>query len=357
MNMNGEVIDTSMAYKELTDPDGNIYPKGAILVRLTQADKLSTVRDLVAIPLTPSEYEIPLVGEHVSITTGMSVDTNIDVIRNRYYYSKVLNSTNNAAENIVQGFNNLTAVKSSILSGGIRNTSTSNQRTNTRTLSFLQPFEGDKIFQSRYGSSIRFSTNISDTTKYTQSPTWSGTVRNSPILMLTNGIDSTSRNVTQYAIEDINKDLSSIYLTSNQLINLTTSQPRIAIGNINVNAYTKAQIIVNSNRIVLNAVNDSIILSSKKTVSISTPNWAADMDKMFTQIDTMNRQLVALTSQVTTLTTLLTTAATADVTVATSIGLPGAGITIAGTAGILSQLSTVTSELSKITATLATLKQ
>jgi hypothetical protein len=357
MNMHGEVIDNSMAFKETVDANGITYPKGSILVRINQAAKITTVQNIIAMPLTTSEYEIPLVGEHVIISNGMSVDTNIDVIRNRYFYSKVINSTDNAAENIVQGFGNLKSTNTNILSRGIRNTDVTNQLTNTRSLAFLQPFEGDKILQSRYGSAIRFSSNVLDTTKYTQKPVWSGTTRYSPIISITNGIESISRNVKQFAIEDINKDMSSIYLTSNQLTGLTLSQPRISLGNTDVSIYNKPQVILNSSRIVLNAKDDSIVLASKKTVSISTPNWAVDADKLFTQINNMQIQLTSLASQVTVLTTLLATSATADIPIATSIGLPGPALTLAGTAGVTSQLSTITSELSKITAILATLKQ
>ena len=75
-------------------------------------------------------------------------------------------------------------------------------------------------------------------------------------------------------VEDVNKDLSSIYLTSYQQIPLVTdikNNPSISSLPLQeVSTYNNSQIILSSNRLVFNAKNDGIILNSKKAISLQT---------------------------------------------------------------------------------------
>jgi len=84
----------------------------------------------------------------------------------------------------------------------------------------LKPFEGDTIIQPRWGQSIRFSSTI---TTMKSSNTWSNSGQEGdPITIIVN---SQGKRITRSPfdpiVEDINKDGSSIYLTSTQEINLT----------------------------------------------------------------------------------------------------------------------------------------
>ena len=75
--------------------------------------------------------------------------------------------------------------------------------------------------------------------------------------------------------EDINKDQSSIYLTSNQKINIEVSSK-------NYNSYTeqpispkeydKNQIILNSGRLLFNTIDNDILFSSKKSINFNSVN-------------------------------------------------------------------------------------
>lgn len=83
----------------------------------------------------------------------------------------------------------------------------------------LQPFEGDTILESRFGQSIRFGSTIP---VMKQRNNWSNYGNNGdPITIIVNG-QSTNSGLSKYdpLVEDINKDKSSIYLTSGQEINL-----------------------------------------------------------------------------------------------------------------------------------------
>jgi hypothetical protein len=100
------------------------------------------------------------------------------------------------------------------------------------------------------------------------------------------GVDG-SYNSWVPSIEDINQDLSSIYLTSNQkinvfysnnlsdsfnLLNLVYKNPSQSdIYQLTYNSgFTDPQIILNSNRLVFNAKTDPIILKSPQVIHLSS---------------------------------------------------------------------------------------
>jgi hypothetical protein len=141
----------------------------------------------------------------------------------------------------------------------------------------LLPFNGDIIYEGRWGNSLRFGSTIIPPTN-TQSSinnNWSVTGSNGdPITILRNGQPS---NVTDEGwlpiTENLSTDLSSIYLTSYQKI-------PFSIANENFISYTtppttpaqyaNPQLILNSDRVVINAKNDSVLISGQNSVGISS---------------------------------------------------------------------------------------
>lgn len=92
--------------------------------------------------------------------------------------------------------------------------------TEKKDVKSLRPFEGDTIFQPRWGQSIRFGSTV---TTMKSSNNWSNSGQEGdPITIIVN---SQGKRITRSPfdpiVEDINKDGSSIYLTSTQEINLT----------------------------------------------------------------------------------------------------------------------------------------
>jgi hypothetical protein len=292
MNVHAEVVDTSMAYKETVDSTGIVYPKGTIKVRLDNGGNNSgQPTEAYATPLNANDFEIPITGEHVLLTTANTSDTNIDRIRTGYFYSKPINAVNNLNVNVLTGFYNTKAVKSGdqTLQNGIRNTDQSTSifqspklyTFGTSNLSFLQPFEGDRIIQSRFGSAIRFSSTVKgDTSIYNNRPPWDGSAANSPLIVIANGISSLTKNSSQYAIENINDDNSSIYITSEQQVDLKPSQV-INETISTIGSYSNSQVIINADRLVFNSKSNSIVLSASETIAMSTPDWKLDMNKFF----------------------------------------------------------------------------
>ena len=135
----------------------------------------------------------------------------------------------------------------------------------------LLPFEGDYIIQGRQGGSIRFS---STTKLYSSENEWSSIGNeDSPITIITNGLKFDPKK--SYYVEQINKDDSSLYLTSTQQLPLQTDKTGILnplTNPIDPSKYFNSQAILNSDRIVLNSKKDEVMLFAKTNVEISTKN-------------------------------------------------------------------------------------
>lgn len=143
----------------------------------------------------------------------------------------------------------------------------------------LLSFNGDVIYEGRWGNSLRFGSTISTppNSQLLINNNWSVTGSNGdPITILRNGQPPNSTDEGWIPItEDTSKDLSSIYLTSYQKI-------PFSIANENFVSYTTPpttpaqfthpQIIINSDRIILNAKSDSILISGQNSVGLSSNN-------------------------------------------------------------------------------------
>ena len=121
----------------------------------------------------------------------------------------------------------------------------------------------------------------SETTNQPSQPTslnnWSVSGSNGdPILIFRNGQNPELKGPAQNTIvEDINKDLSSIYITSTQQIPLVASSQNdyLSYGEnkpSSPNQYFGAQIILNSGRLTFNTTQDHIMFSSKKSINLNS---------------------------------------------------------------------------------------
>ena len=93
-----------------------------------------------------------------------------------------------------------------------------------------------------------------------------------------------------FTIEDYDEDKTTLLLASNQILDITTSQPKFGTPIkpiIPPSTFNGAQVLINSDRLVFNSKADSILLSSASTVAISTPAWSVDMDEFFTLFDNL----------------------------------------------------------------------
>ena len=139
----------------------------------------------------------------------------------------------------------------------------------------LMPFMGDIMYEGRFGQSLRLGTTSKSKSQYKNS--WS-TIGNEgdPITILRNGQPRKSSDKGWVPItEDINSDLSSIYLTSYQKLKDFNVASRELYNSYKIkptppSQYSNPQIVLNSDRIIINAKSDHILMSSQKSIGMST---------------------------------------------------------------------------------------
>ena len=181
----------------------------------------------------------------------------------------------------------------------------------------LLPYEGDYLLEGRHGHSIRFGS----TTPY--NPDEKGPLPNhwsidsvgdensqigDPITIIRNGQPDKIESQTWIPItEDINSDKSSIYLTTNQLIPIkVASSNYTSYDKSNKKSYTPSnpkdyqqnQIILNSGRLLFNAYDDSILLSSLNSINLNSKGTVnIDVTKKFVVSGEKNPQIYLGNSQ------------------------------------------------------------
>ena len=136
----------------------------------------------------------------------------------------------------------------------------------------LLPFEGDVIIEGRWGNSIRFSSTVPNSFVRNS---WSLTGNlGDPITIIRNGQFNEPLMASNPIIEDIERDQSSIYLTSKQSLPLTNinSDYEAYISNkpLAPNLYNQRQIAINSGRLLFNVMDDHLLLSGQKSIGLNS---------------------------------------------------------------------------------------
>jgi hypothetical protein len=134
----------------------------------------------------------------------------------------------------------------------------------------LLPFEGDVIYEGRWGNSIRIGSTVQNTPN-----NWSNIGTNGdPILILRNGQGTQTQEGWIPTIEDINNDDSSIYLSSTQQIPIeASSTDYTSYKNYppqKPKDYSGKQILISSGRLVFNTTEDHLLLSSNKSINLNS---------------------------------------------------------------------------------------
>jgi hypothetical protein len=219
-------------------------------------EKVDLDKCKVAKPYQGNIQSYPLIGELVSLIDGPSPSSQISNLGFSKYYTGVINVWNNPQQNSPSG---KTLGRTFIENADIRS---------------LISFEGDTIYQGRKGNGIR----LGSTNKYNSNINEWSEIGNDgdPITIIVNGYVTTDNKNNVPNIEEINKEMSSIYMTSTQKIPLIPSrvdtlnpitQPRFPEKYID-----GSQIILNSDRITLNSKKDEVMIFASSNVEISTNN-------------------------------------------------------------------------------------
>ncbi len=206
---------------------------------------------LPAKPLFPFVNDYPLEGEIVILFNAPSPDSQNSPTAAPTYYLPPVNLWNSPQHNSPVNDKWKTFIQS-------------------KDIKSLLSFEGDRIYQGRKGNGIRFGTTVKLNSDLNE---WSSVGNDGdPITILANGYATTDSSSPH--VEEINKEKSSIYLTATQKLPL---QPGASIVNPRVNTikpnnYYSSQIIMNSDRITLNAKKDEVLLFAKGNIELNTDN-------------------------------------------------------------------------------------
>ncbi len=270
------------------NPPGNVNI-GSIKARLLDTERGKPVEDLTwYAPLNINDTYIPIIGEVVMLVQA----PNRNIVRAKksieYYYLSVVSMMGNVTNNAIKGFSK--PIKQSDLVSY-----TGNQESGTTdslgdyipelAKSNLIAFEGDKLIQGRWGHGIRF-TNTSNGSS--QPSFWNKDGNDGdPLIVISNGHAST---YPDSYLESINDDASTIVLSSAQSIDLEVGNP-VHQSLQSINQFSAGQLVLNSDRIVLNSKSDGVIITGKTGVYISTPNWKTDFNELMDVLEIVITEL------------------------------------------------------------------
>lgn len=185
-----------------------------------------------AYPIFDFIKQLPIKNEIVFIVPGPTERMNDRKSRQQFFYFppfSVWNKVNHGAfPNLQENseFSNQTANQANYQGSAVTGSKVplGNTFTENAKIRNLRPFEGDTLLQGRFGQSVRFGStveqdNYNRVIKKTIKNPWSNSGKNGdPITIIVNGQGDRTDPSYVDMTEDINKDGSSIYMTSTQEI-------------------------------------------------------------------------------------------------------------------------------------------
>jgi|LULU01.1.fsa_nt_gb hypothetical protein len=235
--------------------EGTVDTLFTVYVRTYSNFKTQTLK---AKPANNNIKQIPLKGEHVLIFKGVNQESTVDKVRDQWYYlpahgiQSAINS--NRLPGIAKPKTNTFNIPGTTEKAG--------ETFKEKTISPLQPYEGDLLIEGRWGNSIRLGSSVENSSEYTLNANWSGE-NGSPIIILSN--KRLNKNKKEFIVEDISKDGSSLYLTSDQeLKTLKLNKTLTKSGK-----YNQSQLIGVADRIILSARSNNLILDSSNRITMN----------------------------------------------------------------------------------------
>jgi hypothetical protein len=282
-----------------------------ILCKFLNTDSAASPTDLIqARPINANIKQIPIKGEIVFVCKAPTQYHSGAGYGREFYYTSPISIQSSVHQNGLPGANKVVlddrsnTQKASDAQLGL--TSKLTDRTNVkdiidptfseRTDVFpIQPYSGDIIFEGRWGQSIRLGSTVDTRRRYQQNPSWGiGTgATGNPITIISNGTNPKKNEKTfnQFHIESPDNDDASIWLTSGQSVKFTPASkytPSIfdkEIGLFRKNLFGGNQIILASDRIVLNANKQEIVGFSKAGIGFATEQTLALNGKNIVEIE------------------------------------------------------------------------
>jgi len=304
-----EVVGIDKAFKPSRSKLGMPLNLGAVKIRLASKNTGGSPRiERFAYPMFNFQ-QVPLIGEHIACIKGPSSMTNPGTMSTTYFYLGPISIHGNNHLNPMPGSMDvdkagggglgLAASVGGAAMSKFRYKPGENFKEKKDVLK-LQPYEGDIIIEGRNRSSIRLgSSMLGNTMAYAKQPFYKG-AQNSPITIIANGHKKQSGpaaiakigigklaksfSTPTYGLENPDDTESIFIMSSDHKIDMKLAKASKKIGKDvkKLSVYLKPQIIASSDRIILNANKDDIILIGKKDVKIVTKAWNSDMDEFFT---------------------------------------------------------------------------
>ena len=230
-------------------------------------------------PIESSILEMPLIGELVILHKILGI----------FYYTRKVFLAHRMQENGMLQLNNALNSRSDKLKSKIATTKQELTVEDHKFGEYFKPdsrvrplkhFEGDLLIQGRMGNSIRFGSSQMELSSPGMAP--------NIILRTGQGkdiekTDASKESIFGLILEDINKDASSIWMTSDQNIPFEPITINAGSFNRSIQAppqkYGGAQIILNSDAIILDAKKTHILLYSNEEIYLNSfKNTAIDTD-------------------------------------------------------------------------------
>ena len=281
------VLDENHKYYELVGQWNGI---GAIFYEIVNKSGTKSYPNF-ALPYDSQLKTYPLINEIVLLISLPNQSIGLVSSNESYFYMSPLGIWNHphhdAYPNVLDGINDQEQTRDypTTTSGSVRrvtdgsteidlNSSNPSQNTFVEKVNIhpLLPFMGDSLLEGRHGQSLRFGSTAKS--KSEKKNNWSDSGENGdPITILRNGQPSKVSDEGWIPItENINNDLSSIYLTSTQKLpyNLSIEKSEKWLKSPTFpGQYILPQILLNSSQISINSKEDSILLSSKKSIGLT----------------------------------------------------------------------------------------
>jgi len=256
----GVITTADTPTKDLFEANGGFNGIGTVFYidydqSSKNVDQVNLSSCKIAKPLNANSQDYPLVGELIFLMDGPSPNSQTNTTSTQKYYLGSINLWNNNQQNAPAGD-----------SLG----KTFNEKSDIRN---LLSFEGDRIYQGRKGNGIRFGSTVP---LYSNISEWSrnGRPDGDPITILVNGYVTTDTGSLSPNIEEINKEMSSVYMTSTQTIPLIPGASIVNPINSSLapSKYINSQLILNSDRVIINSKKDEVLLFAKTNLELNTDN-------------------------------------------------------------------------------------
>jgi hypothetical protein len=270
-----EVLEYDYTYQYIdpSQPDSNV--SNLFALRVKSCNSYFNEKPFIARPVNMNMKRIPLVGEFVLIYRTFNQDSTSTRRRESWYYLMTIDAQSSMNANLLPGISDraINEISLQVKPG---------KTFQLKSVSPLQPYEGDFILEGRTGNSIRFSNTISTGGVYTIPTPWQGDISNDhlssqPIIILSNGRKNQSNR--KFVVENIQQDDSSLYLTSTQTLPDFRLNNTIRKSKYGESAFSRSQLVGVAERITLKAKTDVIVLDSQQAVELNAPTVSIGIKK------------------------------------------------------------------------------